>query len=105
MIRRPPRSTLFPYTTLFRSGMTPEVAARVFEPFFTTKEIGKGTGLGLSAVHGIVQQHEGWIQLATQPAKGSIFKIFLPACEVRTKETPAAELVASPGATCGAGEA
>src|SRR2546426_3491965 len=53
MIRRPPRSTLFPYTTLFRS--------RVFEPFFTTKGEGEGTGLGLSICQGIVKEHGGRI--------------------------------------------
>ena len=85
-------------------GMTPEIAGRVFEPFFTTKEVGKGTGLGLSAVHGIVQQHDGWIQVASQPTKGSTFKIFLPVCETNTNEASAPELV-SQKATCGAGEA
>src|SRR5437667_8311201 len=46
MLRRPPRSTLFPYTTLFRS---------IFDPFFTTKEVGHGTGLGLSITYGIIK--------------------------------------------------
>src|SRR5258708_29744027 len=59
MIRRPPRSTLFPYTTLFRSkiadtgyGISPESMQHLFEPFFTTKPIGEGTGLGLSVCNG-----------------------------------------------------
>jgi PAS domain S-box-containing protein len=85
-------------------GMTPEIAGRVFEPFFTTKEVGKGTGLGLSAVHGIVQQHDGWIEVATQPGIGSTFKVFFPACETTANERSGPEFV-SPRATCGAGEA
>src|SRR2546428_6430267 len=60
MIRRPPRSTLFPYTTLFRSN-----------PFFTTKPTGSGTGLGLSISLGIVREHEGriWAENAAQGAR------------------------------------
>jgi hypothetical protein len=59
-------------------GIEPENLARIFEPFFTTKEVGKGTGLGLATVYGIVEQHQGWVDVATQVGRGSVFKIFLP---------------------------
>lgn len=60
-------------------GMPPEIMSRIFDPFFTTKDVGKGTGLGLSAVLGIVQSHEGFLDVQSEVNQGSQFAVYLPA--------------------------
>ncbi|MEK7435151.1 MAG: response regulator [Cyanobacteriota bacterium] len=71
-------------------GIPAEIMQKIFDPFFTTKEIGKGTGIGLSTVSTIIQNHNGFIDVYSEPNNGTNFKIYLPAIvsEYIKKEVP-----------------
>jgi signal transduction histidine kinase/DNA-binding response OmpR family regulator len=59
-------------------GISPKNLPHIFEPFFTTKDVGKGSGLGLATVFGIIQQHQGWINVYSEVGHGTVFRIYLP---------------------------
>lgn len=77
-------------------GMDEGTRARVFEPFFTTKPLGSGAGLGLSMVYGLMKQQNGFVDVRSQPGRGTVVTLYMPVSSRRV--TPTAS-VAPAGAT------
>lgn len=69
-------------------GIPPNVLSRIYEPFFTTKAPGKGTGLGLATVLEIVERYTGWIEVRSQPRRGTEFKVYFPSGPRKPEEVP-----------------
>ena len=67
-------------------GMAPEVRERIFDPFYTTKFTGRG--LGLSAMLGILRSHHGSLKVYSEPSRGTVFKLFLPALLLGVEDRP-----------------
>jgi len=77
-------------------GMPEDVLQRIWDPFYTTKEYGKGTGLGLSTVLSIIKSHKGFINVYSEPRRGTKFSIYLPASANQMKTAESVQSVRYP---------
>jgi signal transduction histidine kinase/ActR/RegA family two-component response regulator len=73
-------------------GMSPEVRSRIFDPFFTTKGNG-GMGLGLAVCYGIIQRHQGIVEVESEMGRGTTFTIKLPVEEAKPSAEPVVETI------------
>ena len=78
-------------------GMDRVTKSRVFEPFFTTKAPGAGTGLGLAVVHGIMRDHEGAVDLESEPGHGTTVRCFFPSLMTEADDRREVPLIAPSG--------
>ena len=78
-------------------GMDVETHGHLFEPFFTTKPTSEGAGLGLAAIHGIIRQSNGSIEVESAPGHGTTFKIYLPGLESEAVAPPRPRVASATG--------
>jgi PAS domain S-box-containing protein len=71
------------------TGIKKEHLHKIFDPYFTTKQ--KGSGLGLAVAHSIIDKHDGYIRVESEPGEGTTFQIFLPACAAEAVRAKSAQ--------------